>query len=246
MDYINNLNNLTEEQRGQYNSFMKTIYDTGVINQKQLEDFEVILKQQYKEGVLFNPNNLDRYPEIFAKNINVVLDTITNFRNDIISGKRPLGNFTFQNIDRGLDVLKNNLEGKVGMDNYQFNNIAGNVVGKHREFSEYKTVLSRIDDLKAQLSVDMKFYKGFTDERSNARNNYQQKKEAYDKLSLFGKAVARINGKKRELTEAAKREYYYENVKRTNPVFGDIDNPFQYDDYIERMQAEELTEGRGR
>lgn len=240
------INHLTQEQRGQYISFMETVYDTGVINKKQLEDFEKILHQQYEKRVLFNPNGLERYPEIFVKNVNAVLDTITNFRNDVISGKKPLRNFTFQNIDEGLDILKKNIEIKVGRDDYKFRNSGGNQVGTHRDFSKYNSVLSRIDDLKAQLSVDMKFYKGFTDERNNARNDYQQKKEAYDNLSLFGKVVARINGKKRELTEAARREHYYGNVKMSFPVSGDIDNPFQYDEYVERMQAEELNERRGR
>lgn len=79
--------NLSPEQRNEYNHFLGTVRDSGIVYQAQLQKFDEILQQQYRSDVLFNPNSLERYPEILAKNINSVIDTITQFRNNAINDK---------------------------------------------------------------------------------------------------------------------------------------------------------------
>ena len=82
--------------------------------------------------------------------------------------------------------------------------------------------------------------RGITQEKS--------KKEAYDRLSLFGKLAARINGKKKELTEAQQKNAYYNLARLSSGIQqpGDIVNPYQYDEYLERQQPEQSTGGMRR
>lgn len=230
--------NLTPEQQREYNNFLGTVRDSGIVYQAQLQKFDEILQQQYKSGVLFNPNGLERYPEILAKNINGVIDTITTFRNNSISGERVFKQFGFQKIDEGLDVLKNFVETKLQSSLYR------NSVG----YLDLQSVLPRIDQLKSQISQDMSFYQGYYDEKNSAIADYRSKKEAYDRLSLFGKLAARINGAKKELTEAQQKNAYYNSSKISSGTQqpGDIVNPYQYDEYLERQQPDQSTGGMRR
>ncbi len=227
--------NLSPEQKNEYNHFLGTVRDSGIVYQAQLQKFDEILQQQYRSGVLFNPNSLERYPEILAKNINSVIDTITQFRNNVINDKRVFEQFGFQRIDEGLDVLKKFVETKLQSPRYQ-NSI------------HLKSVLPRIDQLKSQISQDMNFYQGYYDEKISAIANYKSKKEAYDRLSLFGKFAAKINGKKKELTEAQQKKNYYNSagISSGTQQPGDIVNPYQYDEYLEKQQLEQSTGGMRR
>lgn len=230
--------NLSPEQQNAYNLFLGTIRDSGIVYQAQLQKFDEILQQQYRSGVLFNPNSLERYPEILAKNINSVIDVITQVRNNVINGKRVFEQFGFQRIDEGLDVLKKFVETKLQSSLYQ------NSIGRQ----DLESVLPRINQLKSQISQDMSFYQGYHDEKISAIADYRSKKEAYDRLSLFGKLAARINGKKKELTEAQQRNAYYNSARISSLTQqpGDIVNPYQYDKYLERQQPEQSTGGMRR
>lgn len=230
--------NLSPEQKNEYNHFLGTVRDSGIVYQAQLQKFDEILQQQYRSDVLFNPNSLERYPEILAKNINSVIDTITQFRNNAINDKGGFEQFGFQKINEGLDVLKKFVETKLQSPHYQ------NSIG----YSDLKSVLPRIDQLKSQISQDMNFYQGYYDEKISAIANYKSKKEAYDRLSLFGKFAARINGKKKELTEAQQKKNYYNSARLSSVTQqpGDIVNPCQYDEYLEKQQLEQSTGGMRR
>ena len=230
--------NLSTEQRDDYNNFLNTVRDRGIVYQAQLEKFDKILQEQYKSHVLFNPNGLERYPEILAKNINNVVDAVVQVRNNVINGKFVFNQFDFRNIDDGLDVLKKFVEEYTQSYHYQ------NAIG-HQDLEE---LLPRIEQLKNQLSQDINFYEGYYNEKSDAINNYRQKKEAYDKLSLFGKLTARINGKKKELMEAQQKKDHYSSVKihTENKQPGAIVNPFQYDEYLEKQQPNQSNGGRHR
>ena len=94
----------------------------------------------------------------------------------------------------------------------------------------------------------MSFYQGYYDEKNSAIADYKSKKEAYDRLSLFGKFAARINGKKKELTEAQQKMNYYNSVSLPSGTQqpGDIVNPCQYDEYLEKQQLEQSTGGMRR
>lgn len=225
--------NLSSEQQKQYNSFWGAIHDSGIVYPAQLQYFAEILRQQYRLGVLFNPNDLERYPQILSKNINSVIDAITQVRNDVINGKRVFEQANFQRIDEGLDVLKNFVE--INLQNPHYKNSIGHY--------DLESVLPRIDQLKGQLSQDMTFYPKYNDEKASAIADYKSKQAAYDCLSLFGKLAARINGKKKELTEAQlKNDYYYgEEIRYKMPQPGDIINPYKYNDYLERQQLEQST-----
>ena len=111
---------LSPEQRDVYMNFINTIRESGVVYQAQLENVDKILTQQYKA-----PNQLERYPEFFAKNINSFIDEITKVRNDAINGKKSFVGkmsyqYYFEQIDKGLDILKKYIETKVY--NYHYNN----------------------------------------------------------------------------------------------------------------------------
>lgn len=230
--------NLSPEQQNEYNHFLGTVRDSGIVYQAQLQKFDEILQQQYRSGVLFSPNSLERYTEILAKNVNSVIDTITQVRNNVINGKRVFEQFGFQRIDEGLDVLKKFVETKLQSPHYQ------NSLG-HQDL---EAVLPRIDQLKSQITQDMSFYQGYYDEKISAIADYRRKKEAYDRLSLFGKLAARINGKKKELTEAQQKNVYYNSARISSGTQqpGDIVNPYQYDEYLERQQPEQSTGGMRR
>lgn len=226
---------LSSDQQNDYNLFLGTVYNSGVVYQTQLDKFDEILQQQYRTGSLFNPNALERYPEILAKNINGVVDTITQVRNDSINGKRVFEQSRFQGISEGLDVVKRFVEGKLQNPHYQ----------KSLGRENLELVISRIDQLKNQVSQDMNFYESYQDEKVSAIVNYNNKKEAYDKLSLFGKLVARVNGMKKELADAQQKNTYYTSAKISSGAQqpGDIVNPYQYDEYLERQQLGESTGG---
>lgn len=226
---------LSSDQQNDYNLFLGTVYNSGVVYQAQLDKFDEILQQQYRTGVLFNPNVLERYPEILAKNINGVVDTITKVRNDSINGKRVFEQSRFQGISEGLDVLKKFVEGKLQNPHYQ----------KSLGRENLELVISKIDQLKNQVSQDMNFYQNYQDEKISAIVNYNNKKEAYDKLSLFGKLVARVNGMKKELAKAQQKNDYYNSAKISSGAQqpGDIVNPYQYDEYLKGQQLGESTGG---
>lgn len=230
--------NLSREQQNEYNQFLGTVRDSGIVYQSQLQKFDEILKQQCRSGVLFNPNSLQRYPKVLAKNINSVIDAITQVRNNVINGKRVFDQFSFQRIDEGLDVLKKFVETKLQSPQYQ------NSLGDQ----DLEAVLLRINQLKNQISQDISFYQGYYDEKISAIADYRSKKEAYDRLSLFGKLTARINGKKKELTEAQQKNAYYNSARISSGIQqpGDIVNPYQYDEYLERQQPEQSTGGMRR
>ena len=230
--------NLSREQQNEYNQFLGTVRDSGIVYQSQLQKFDEILKQQCRSGVLFNPNSLQRYPKVLAKNINSVIDAITQVRNNVINGKRVFDQFSFQRIDEGLDVLKKFVETKLQSPQYQ------NSLGDQ----DLEAVLLRINQLKNQISQDISFYQGYYDEKISAIADYRSKKEAYDRLSLFGKLAARINGKKKELTEAQQKNAYYNLARISSGIQqpGDIVNPYQYDEYLERQQPEQSTGGMRR
>lgn len=195
--------NLSSEQQNAYNQFLDTIYDRGIVYETQLTSFNEILEQQYKSGVLFNPNHLERYPEILAKNLQNVIDTITRVRNDAINERRSFKEINFDLINQGLEVLKRFIEAKLQNPHY------GNSIGS----KDLESLLPRIEQLESQISKDMQFYQGYHDEKTAALVDYRRKKEVYDKLSLFGKLAARINGKKKELSEAQQQNAYYNSAK---------------------------------
>lgn len=230
--------NLSPKQQTAYNRFLDTVRDSGIVYHEQLKEFDEILKQQYRLGVLFNPNSLERYPLILAKNLNSVIDTITQVRNNVINGKRVFSQYGFQLIDDGLEVLKKFVETKLQSPHYQ------NSIG----YPDLESILSRIDQLNGQISQDMSFYQSYDDEKRSAIADYRIKKEAYDKLSLFGKFAAKIIGKKKELRKAEEKNDYYNSVrfreKTQQP--GDIVNPYQYVEYLERKQPEKSTGGMRR
>ena len=230
--------NLSREQQNEYNQFLGTVRDSGIVYQSQLQKFDEILKQQCRSGVLFNPNSLQRYPKVLAKNINSVIDAITQVRNNVINGKRVFEQFSFQRIDEGLDVLKKFVETKLQSPQYQ------DSLGDQ----DLEAVLLRINQLKKQISQEISFYQGYYDEKISAIADYRSKKEAYDRLSLFGKLAARINGKKKELTEAQQKNAYYNLARLSSGIQqpGDIVNPYQYDEYLERQQPEQSTGGMRR
>lgn len=229
---------LSPEQRNVYMNFINTIRESGVVYQAELEKVDKILTQQYKA-----PNQLERYPEFFAKNINSVIDEITKVRNDAINGKKNFRGkmsyqYYFEQIDKGLDILKKYIETKVY--NYHYNNSIGGP-------TDLKLTLPRIDKLKSQLSQDMIFYQGYLDEKKATLLNYRLKKQQYDSLSLFGKFAARINGRKKELKEAKQKTYYYnDGISIIDHQPGDIVNPRQYDEYLQEQQPEQSTGGMKR
>lgn len=229
---------LSDEQRKNYNIFFRAILDSGIVYEAYLEDFDNILQQQYRSGVLYKPNDRERYLEILAKNINSIIDAIIKFRNDAINDKRSFSKYGFEEINKGLDVLKRFVNNK--LQNPHYLNSYG--------YQDLKSVLPRIDQLKSQISQDISFYQGYSDEKTSVIADFLSKKQAYDSLSLFGKLAARINGKKKELKEAEQKKTYYTTIKiSTEPQQpGDIVNPSQYDDYIKRQQPDQSTGGMSR
>ncbi len=229
------IRNLSPEQQAAYNHFLGTIFGKGIVYEDQLESFDEILQQQYKSGVLFNPNSLESYPEILAKKLQNIIATITSVRNDVINGKRVFEEYDFLRINEGLEVLKRFTEVRLQSSHY-----IGN--------EDLKSLLSRIEQLESQIAKDMQFYQGYFNEKTAAIVDYRNKKAAYDQLSWFGKIAARINGRKKELTEAQQKNIYYNTAMASmrNQQPGDIVNPYQYDEYLERQQPEQSTGGKGR
>jgi len=228
------IRNLPLEQQYAYNQFLSIIYDKGIVYKAQLDSFDEILQQQYRARVLFNPNSLERYPEILAKNLQNVINTITGIRNDAINGKRSFKEMNFNLINEGLEILKSFIEGKL-------RSYRGSI-----GVMELEALLPRIEELKSQILKDMQFYQGYNDEKTAAIVDYRIKKEAYEKLSLFGKLAAKINGKKKELSEAQYKNSYYgmAEIAMVNRQPGDIINPYQYEEYLK--QQEQSTGGMKR
>ena len=229
--------NLPEDQRRDYEDFMNTVRDTGTIYKAKLEKFDEIIQSQYKTGVLFNPNSLERYPEILSKNLSIILDQVVQYRNDVIQEKRSFSEFNFQNINEGLEELKKFVETKLNVPNYQ------NSLG----FSELRDILPRIDQIENQISQDMKHFQGFKDEKHAAKVEYKFRKGEYDRLSTFGKLRARLSGQKQELDEAQRKNAHFnsQEVRFKNPELGEMFNPSQYDEYLEQQKQKEEEEKTG-
>lgn len=221
---------LSPKQQEDYERFFNTIYSSGVVYQAQLEKVDEILQQQYKSGVLFNPNNRERYPKILAENVNYIINAIIKYRNDVINETHLASQFGFQYIAEGLDVLKKHVERYMQSPHYQ-----GSI-----GYDELRDLLPRIDQLKAQIIQDMNFYKGYKAEKDSAIANYKVKKQAYDNLSLFGKFAAKINGTKKEMLDARQMHHYYNSSYPSSiPQPGEIVNPYQYDEYLKSQQLEQ-------
>lgn len=225
------IKNLSIEQQDAYNNFMKTINDRGIVYKEQLEKFDEILKSQYSNHVLFNPNSMERYLEILAKNLESVISAIVDFRNDVINERRDFNLFHFQNVLEGLDVLTEFINKY--LKSYHYGNSFGD--------DDLKSLLPIIQQLKDQIHSDLQYFQGYKEEKSKARVDFEAKKEAYDRLSMFGKIAAVVNGKKKELDEATRKYAYYGSVKTAITKPTNIDNPYQYEEYIESQQN--LNEG---
>ena len=224
------IKNLSPEQQYAYNQFLNTIRNKGVIYDVELRSFDEILQQQYESGVFGKGDINVQYPRVLAANLQNIIDTITGVRNDTINGKRSFGQFNFSKINEGLEVLKSFTEKTL-------QGPRGHAIGRQ----DLESVLPRIEQLESQISKDIQFFQGYSDERTAAINDYRNKKAAYDRLSLFGKLAARVNGKKEELSEAQQKNAYYntEKVGGGSPQPGDIVNPYQYDEYVERQQPDQ-------
>jgi len=164
--------------------------------------------------------------------IHFLLDGIWNFGTEKINVPRTEMNFNL--INEGLEILKSFIEGKL-------RSYRGSI-----GVMELEALLPRIEELKSQILKDMQFYQGYNDEKTAAIVDYRIKKEAYEKLSLFGKLAAKINGKKKELSEAQYKNSYYgmAEIAMVNRQPGDIINPYQYEEYLK--QQEQSTGGMKR
>ena len=229
--------NLPEDQRRDYEDFMNTVKETGVVYKAKLEKFDEILQGQYKTGVLFNPNGTQRYLETLSKNVSNILDQVVQYRNDVIHEKKSFNEYNFQNINEGLEELKRFIN--VKLQSYTYKDTFGS--------SELKDLLPRIDEIENQISQDMKHFQGFKDEKHAAKVEYKFRKGEYDRLSTFGKLRARLSGQKQELDEAQRKNAHFnsQEARFKNPELGEMLNPYQYDEYLKQQKQKEEEEKTG-
>lgn len=225
---------LSVNDRYTYDKFMYRVYNDGVIYEHELSEYNDLLYKQYRSRNLFNPNGLERYPEILSKNLQIVLDAVIKVRNDIINEKRVFNPYHFSNLAEGLEKLIKFVEKNI----LQYRGSFG--------ISELEELLKKINQLKNQVSIDIKFYSDYHDKKMKAKFDYEHKKEQYDSLSLFGKIVSLINGKKKELEEASIKASDYYSVKLDRGEKSDIINPWKYEQYIEEHQEEQTIGGKNR
>ena len=229
--------NLPEDQRRDYEDFMNTVKETGVVYKAKLEKFDEILQGQYKTGVLFNPNGTQRYLETLSKNVSNILDQVVQYRNDVIHEKKSFNEYNFQNINEGLEELKRFIN--VKLQSYTYKDTFGS--------SELKDLLPRIDEIENQISQDMKHFQGFKDEKHAAKVEYKFRKGEYDRLSTFCKLRARLSGQKQELDEAQRKNAHFnsQEARFKNPELGEMLNPYQYDEYLKQQKQKEEEEKTG-
>lgn len=228
------VNALSNEQFREYRDFLDTVYNSGIVYSAKLEKYDAILEQQYTAGVLYNPNSQQRYLKILAENLQVVVNAIVKVRNFAINS----GSFDpirFKQIDEGLVELKKFIERKL-------ENPRNGSIG----FIDLEAVLSNVERLENQVLQDLSFYQEFKNEEFSAISDYKRKQAEYDRLSLFGKFAARVNGKKKELTDARQKSVYYSSARHAvfNSKPGDIVNPFQYEEYLKKQQTEQSAGGK--
>ncbi len=229
--------NLPEDQRREYEDFIDTVKETGTVYKAKLEKFDEILQGQYKTGVLFNPNGTQRYLETLSKNVSNILDQVVQYRNDVIHEKKDFNEYNFQNINEGLEELKRFIN--VKLQSYTYKDTFGS--------SELKDLLLRIDEIENQISQDMEHFQGFKDEKQSAINEYRYLKGRYDQLSPLGKLRAKMSGQKQELDEAQRKNFHFNSQESRfkNPELGEMLNPYQYDEYLERQKQEEEQKSGG-
>lgn len=228
---------LPDEQQIAYKVFLDNVEKNCDFDSFQLKSFVEILKQQWKAGVLYHAISYN-FPEILAKNINNIIDKIVKYRNDVIGEKFTFDRFKFLQIEGMLKVLKDTVEDELSY------------IGDSDPFGkdDLKSVLTRIEQIISQISLDAEFYGSFIQEKHYAVNNYKSKKEKYDKLSLFGKLAARINGQKKELDAAQKEasDYSIGRIELDPEATGIRKNNASYLQYIEDHQQEKTTGGMKR
>lgn len=230
--------NLTEEQRRVYDRLMRNVMEGEQIFPADLSDFNEILREQYEKKNLYNPNISDQYFVILSKNLNNILNYIVNVRNDIVNEKRALNDNIFRDIHTSLDVLEKFIKTQLNRDTYSSYAGMSGYIGS----DDLKNVLSRVEQLKSQLLQDMEFYQGFKDKKVSAKVKYMAQKDNYDKLSLFGKLVAKVNGTKKELKEANLNYNFYNVGGLGSPKPGEIYNPLRYEEYLKTVQSEDEIE----
>lgn len=229
---------LPNDQQIQYKLFLDKIRDHGTFDKLYFNKFEDILEEQYRTGALHDALTGNRFPEILAANINAIVNQIIEFRNNKIEDGVLFDVYKFKDIYQGIEKLEQLV--KFRSDHNVYEGMFGAGL--------FEDNLPRIQQLKNQVAQDISFYQGYSEEKTNAIDNYLQKKEAYDKLSLFGKFAAIVNGQKKALQEAKKQNDYYDSGEydSNNHHPGGIVNPFQYDEYLEKQQLEQSTGGRRR
>ena len=224
------IRSLSQDQWKEYTTFLNNVEREGRIYRNQLEKFCKILQSQYEKGVLFNPNSLQRFPLILSKNFKLILEKITQYRNNIIFNYNGSFNkFHFEGIVEGLQDL---IEfSKIYSSGYYW----GNSLGK----SELEALIPEIEELKTQIEKDLKYFESYSKEKTSAIAEYRYQKEIYDKLSLFGKIKAKLNGTKAKLEEAAKKSNYYNSLSINPDNLESLSNPYQYEEYMSKMEERE-------
>lgn len=218
---------LPQDDERRYTTIMDRLYQNGTISRVDLEYLDDLLQQQYSHGLLRNASPYNLYTRILARNLNGVVDIVLKNRNEMVNGNKLADEFTYGKMLEGLNEMKKMIEEK--LPRYQARNTFGT--------EELEGLLSRIDALREQVSKDMQFDKGFKQAKSDALARYKVLKEQYDRLSLFGKLAARVNGKAQELKEAKEEHLYYGNVNvplSANNTENIVNSP-QYQEYIDQQ-----------
>lgn len=228
--------NLPDDKRKEYEDFIETVRETGVVYKAKLEKFDEVLNGQYDSDVLYRGGQ-QNYLQVVAQNISNVLDLVVQYRNDVIHEKREFNKMGFENINKGLEDLKSFINTK--LQSYTYNDTIGS--------GKLKDLLPRIDQIEDQISKDIEHFQGFKDEKHAAKVEYKFRKGEYDRLSTFGKLRARLSGQKQELDEAQRKNAHYnsQEARINNPELGEMFNPSQYDEYLEQQKKKEEEEKTG-
>lgn len=232
--------NLPQNDRDNWDAFFSRLQDRGEVDKVGLERIMSILRNQYREGALRSPEINDRFPEIQAANLNVILGVLVQKRNNAIL-KDLYEPEEFKSMEESAKVITEYVENAINANGYH----ARIGLGVYHGGINMDAVAKKSRAIHDQLLEDIEYYPGYSNDKNTAYVAFIEAKRKFEALSPFHQFGSRIGASfgfntkaaEEQITSARYHNQYAVSNINESPDENGLVHPYPYTTYAKNQKS---------